>query len=56
MLLRHLYDLATTRHLLDDLAFAPKSIRWVIPLDAAGRLLGPGPLETLEDGTRGKIF
>jgi CRISPR-associated protein Csd1 len=56
VLLRHLYDLAHTRNLLDDLAFAPKTIRWVIPLDEAGNLIGPGPLETIGKRNKGKEF
>jgi CRISPR-associated protein Csd1 len=55
MLLKHLYDLAQSRHLLDDLAFAPKAIRWVIDLDASGNLLGAGPQATGDD-KRGKEF
>jgi CRISPR-associated protein Csd1 len=54
MLLRHLYDLANSRRLLDDLAFIPKAIRWVISLDEAGNLLGSGPIETTGDRNRGK--
>lgn len=56
MLLRALYDLANSRKLLDDLAFVPKAIRWVIPLDATGNLVGPGLQETLGDRNRGKTF
>lgn len=55
MLLRHLYDLAVSRHLLDDLAFAPKAVRWMIDLDASGNLLGAGPQVTGDD-KRGKEF
>ncbi|MBS1791835.1 MAG: type I-C CRISPR-associated protein Cas8c/Csd1 [Acidobacteria bacterium] len=54
MLLKALYDFAHSRHLLDDLAFAPKAIRWVIQLDVAGNLLGV--VDTSEDGKRGKEF
>ena len=39
MLLKHLYDFAVSRKLLDDLAFAPKAVRWIIELDASGNLL-----------------
>lgn len=56
MLLRHLYDLAQSRQLLDDLAFAPKAIRWVLDLDATGHLLGFGPLETTGEKNRGKEY
>lgn len=55
MLLKHLYDLAVSRHLLDDLAFAPKAVRWIIDLDASGNLLGAGPQATGDD-KRGKEF
>lgn len=56
MLLRHLYDLAHARDLLDDLAFAPKTIRWVIQLDDAGHLIGSGPLEIVGSTRKGKSF
>jgi len=56
MLLKALYDFAHSRKLLDDLAFAPKAIRWVIQLDDGGHLIGAGPIDTSEDGKRGKEF
>jgi CRISPR-associated protein Csd1 len=56
MLLKHLYDFAHSRRLLDDLAFAPKAVRWVIQLDREGNLIGAGPIDTSEDGKRGKEF
>lgn len=56
MLLKALHDFAHSRKLLDDLAFAPKAIRWVIQLDGEGRLIGGGPIDTSEDGRRGKEF
>jgi CRISPR-associated protein Csd1 len=56
MLLKALYDFAHSRKLLDDLAFAPKAIRWVIQLDDNGHLSGAGPIDTSEDGKRGKEF
>ena len=46
MLLKHLYDFAVSRHLLDDLAFSPKAVRWIIELDSTGNLLGSGPQAT----------
>lgn len=55
MLLKHLYDLAHSRQLLGDLAFAPKAVRWVIELDASGDLVGAGPVPTGDD-KRGKEF
>ncbi|MGI9167747.1 MAG: type I-C CRISPR-associated protein Cas8c/Csd1, partial [Pyrinomonadaceae bacterium] len=56
MLLRCLYDFAHSRKLLEDLAFAPKAIRWVMQLDSDGNLIGAGPIDTSEDGKRGKEF
>lgn len=53
MLLKHLYELAHSRKLLDDLAFINKAIRWVIALDAEGNLLGITPTG---DDKRGKEF
>lgn len=55
MLLKHLYDFAVSRHLLDDLAFSPKAVRWIIELDNTGNLLGSGPQATGDD-KRGKEF
>lgn len=56
MLLQALYDYAHSRNLLDDLAFAPKAVRWIIDLDADGNLIGAGPVDTSDDGKRGKNF
>lgn len=55
MLLKHLYDFAVSRKLLDDLAFAPKAVRWIIELDGSGNLVGAGPQAT-GDNKRGKEF
>jgi len=55
MLLKHLYDFAQSRKLLDDLAFSPKAVRWIIELDASGKWLGDGPQSTGDD-KRGKEF
>ena len=55
MLLKHLYDFAHSRRLLDDLAFAPKAVRWIIELDTDGNLVGAGPQLTGDD-KRGKEF
>lgn len=47
MLLKHLYDFAVSRHLLDDLAFRSNTpVRWIIHLDRGGRLIGKGPQQT----------
>ena len=56
MLLLHLNDFATSRNLLDNLAFKSKAVRWIITLDHAGNLLGPGPVETEGEKKRGKEF
>lgn len=56
MLLQALYDYANSRNLLDDLSFAPKAVRWIIDLDVNGNLIGTGPVDTSEDGKRGKDF
>lgn len=56
MLLRALYDLAHSRDLLDDPAFAAKNIRWIIKLDRDGNLTGSGPVETVGDKKQGKSY
>ena len=55
MLLKALCDFAYSRRLLDDLAFSPKAVRWIIELDADGNLLGAGP-QIAGDDKRGKEF
>lgn len=55
MLLRALTEFAQNRRLLDDLAFALKSIRWLIPLTADGQLIGAGPIEVGEKN-RGREY
>ena len=56
MLLQHLNDFANSRKLLDDLAFKPKAVRWIITLDEVGHLVGQGPVETEGKKNRGKEF
>ena len=56
MLLQTLYDYAHSRNLLQDLAFAEKSVRWIIDLDDQGNLIGMGPIDTSDDGKNGKPF
>jgi len=56
MLLNLLNAFAHSRNLLDDLAFAPKPVRWVIPLDAEGNLIGSGVQETAGNKNRGKEY
>jgi CRISPR-associated protein Csd1 len=53
MLLKHFFDYAQSRNLLADLAFAPKTVRWIIDLNTAGDCLGV--VET-GDGKRGHEF
>ena len=56
MLLQHLNDFAISRKLLDNLAFKPKAVRWIIALDEMGNLVGQGPVETEGERNRGKEF
>ena len=56
MLLQHLNDFANSRKLLDNLAFKPKAVRWIITLDTMGNLVGQGPVETEGERNRGKEF
>ena len=56
MLLNLLNDFANSRKLLNDLAFAPKPVRWIIPLDAEGNLIGSGVQETAGNKNRGKNY
>ena len=62
MLLKHLYDFALSRNLLDDLAFKSNTpVRWIIPLDQNGQLVGSGVVETFGGGddsknNRGKLY
>lgn len=51
MLLKHLYDFAISRALMDDPAFRRDTpVRWIIHLDANGDLVASGPQET--EGSR----
>ncbi|QJD29550.1 type I-C CRISPR-associated protein Cas8c/Csd1 [Methylococcus geothermalis] len=56
MLLKLLNDFAESRNLLDDLAFSPKAVRWIISLDVDGNLIGAGPRETIGEKNRGKEY
>ena len=56
MLLQHLNDFAISRKLLDNLAFKPKAVRWIITLDKMGNIVGQGPVETEGERNRGKEF
>lgn len=53
MLLKHLYDYALSRKLLDDLAFASKAVRWIINVDTEGNCIG---IVETGDGKRGQEF
>lgn len=55
MLLKALHDFAHERKLLDDLAFSPKAVRWIIELDENGKFLGVVSTHT-DDNKRGKEF
>jgi len=55
MLLKALHDFAHERNLLDDLAFSPKAVRWIIEIDEAGKFLGITSTHT-DDNKRGKEF
>lgn len=54
MLLKHLYDFAHSRNLLNNLAFEEKPVRWIIQLNSDGSLLGQGPIETTGEKNKGK--
>ncbi|MFZ4702371.1 MAG: type I-C CRISPR-associated protein Cas8c/Csd1, partial [Candidatus Methylumidiphilus sp.] len=56
MLLQLLNDFAESRKLLDDLAFSPKTVRWLVPLDGEGNLIGSGPRETTGEKNRGLAY
>jgi CRISPR-associated protein Csd1 len=56
MLLQQLNEFAESRNLLDNLAFKPKAVRWIITLDTVGNLVGQGPVETVGEKKRGKEF
>lgn len=55
MLLKALHDFAHERNLLDDLAFSPKAVRWIIEIDEAGKFLGITSTHT-DNNNRGKEF
>lgn len=59
MLLTLLNDFAESRKLLEDLdnlAFSPKIVRWIICLDAEGNLIGLGPQETNGEKNKGMEY
>lgn len=57
MLLQHLNDFANNRKLLNDMAFEPKAVRWIIPIDSNGNVVGKGPIETVgEKKNRGNVY
>jgi CRISPR-associated protein Csd1 len=56
MLLKALHEFAYSRHILDDLGFEDKPVRWIIPLDRNGCLVGNGLIETEGERNRGKLY
>ncbi len=56
MLLKALHEFAHSRGILADLAFEEKAVRWIIPLDRNGCLLGNGLIETEGEKNRGKLY
>lgn len=56
MLLNALSRFAYSRKILSDLAFDRKAIRWVVPLDSDGCLIGKGLIETAGEKYRGKVY
>jgi CRISPR-associated protein Csd1 len=55
MMLKALHDFAHERKLLEDLAFSPKAVRWILELDENGRFLGAVSTHT-DDDKRGKEY
>jgi len=56
MLLKALVEFAEANKILDGVAFAKKPIRWIVPLDFQGNLVGSGLIETEGEKNRGKEF
>lgn len=54
--LNEFYTRATAEGKIDEAAFNPKVIRWIIPLDREGNLEGDGLIETTGEGKRAKEF
>lgn len=54
-MLKALHDFAHERKLLEDLAFSPKAVRWILELDENGRFLGAVSTHT-DDDKRGKEY
>lgn len=54
--LNEFYTRATAEGKIDEAAFNPKVIRWIIPLDREGNLEGDGLIETTGEGKRAKQF
>lgn len=52
MLLKHLYDLAQSRKILDDEAFERRAIRWIVDLDDQGSV----SVQETGDGRRGREY
>jgi len=56
MLLQRLAEYARSRGLVDDPAFSDRAIRWIIPLDLSGSILGAGPEDTTGENKRAKAY
>ena len=57
MLLQALYEFSERNNLLDGQAFEEHAIRWIIPIDAEGNLIGDGLIDTsTPEQKKGKIF
>lgn len=54
--LNEFYARATSEGKIDEAAFNPKTIRWIIPLDREGNLEGEGLIETTGEGKRAKEY
>lgn len=54
--LNEFYARATSEGKIDEAAFNPKTIRWIIPLDREGNLEGEGLIETTGEGKNAKIY
>jgi len=56
MLLKNFYDFAISRKILESEPFENRLIRWVIPIDFNGNLVGYGPIELSQDKVKGKEY
>ncbi len=54
--LNEFYARATSEGKIDEAAFNPKTIRWIVPLNREGNLEGEGLIETTGEGKRAKEY